>query len=65
MAGIKRRGVITNHHKRTVMRQGELVEVKPVRYYGPHANGRMCGAYADTGEMILGADGIPKPLRSI
>ena len=47
------------------MRNGEAIEVKPVRYYGPGANGRMCGAYSDTGEMILGKDGIPKSYRSI
>ena len=65
MAGIKQRGPISVHHKKTVIRDGEAIEIKPVRYYGPGSNGRMCGAFADTGEMILGANGIPKPLRSI
>ena len=65
MAGIKQRGPRSENYKRTVIRDGVEVEVKPVRYYGPHANGRMCGMYADTGEMILGADGIPKSYRSI
>ena len=65
MAGIKQRGVISVNHKKTAMRNGEAIEVKPVRYYGPGANCRMCGAYSDTGEMILGKDGIPKSYRSI
>jgi|TARA_B100000925_G_scaffold25641_1_gene17341 hypothetical protein len=65
MAGIKQRGPISVHHKKTVIRDGEAIEIKPVRYYGPGSNGRMCGAFADTGEMILGANGIPKPFRSI
>ena len=65
MAGIKQRGPSSIHYKKTVIRDGEPIEVKPVRYYGTHANGRMCGMYADTGEMILGADGIPKSYRSI
>ncbi len=65
MAGIKQRGPISVQHKRTHNRDGEDIEVKPVRYYGPGANGRMCGAYADTGEMILGSDGTPKAFKSI
>tara|TARA_B100001287_G_scaffold249810_1_gene229909 strand:+ start:2014 stop:2211 length:198 start_codon:yes stop_codon:yes gene_type:complete len=65
MAGIKQRGPISVQHKRTHNRDGEDIEVKPVRYYGPGSNGRMCGAYADTGEMILGSDGTPKAFKSI
>tara|TARA_X000000368_G_scaffold387639_1_gene348535 strand:+ start:1864 stop:2061 length:198 start_codon:yes stop_codon:yes gene_type:complete len=65
MAGIKQRGIISINHKKTAMRNGEEIEVKPTRYYGPGSNGRMCGSYSDTGEMILGEDGIPKPYRSI
>jgi hypothetical protein len=52
MAGVKQRGVKSENYKRTALRDGELVEVKPVKYYGKHANGRMCGAFIDTGEMI-------------
>ena len=48
-----------------MIRDGVEVEIKPVRYYGPGANGRMCGAYADTGDLILGSDGKPKPFKSI
>ena len=44
MAGIKQRGPISVHHKKTVIRDGEAIEIKPVRYYGPGSNGRMCGA---------------------
>ena len=65
MAGIKQRGPISVQHKRTHNRDGEDIEVKPVRYYGPGSNGRMCGAFADTGEMIMGSDGTPKPFKSI
>tara|TARA_B100000963_G_scaffold324418_1_gene309928 strand:- start:180 stop:377 length:198 start_codon:yes stop_codon:yes gene_type:complete len=65
MAGIKQRGPISVQHKRTHNRDGEDIEVKPVRYYGPGSNGRMCGAYADTGEMILSSDGTPKAFKSI
>ena len=65
MAGIKQRGPISVQHKGTVIRDGEEIEIKPVRYYGPGANGRMCGAYADTGDLILGSDGLPKPFKSI
>jgi hypothetical protein len=25
----------------------------------------MCGAFIDTGEMIYGSDGLPKPFKSI
>ena len=48
-----------------MIRDGVEVEIKPVRYYGPGANGRMCGAYADTGDLIMGSDGTPKPFKSI
>ena len=65
MAGIKQRVPISVQHKRTHNRDGEEIEVKPVRYYGPGSNGRMCGAYADTGEMILASDGTPKAFKSI
>jgi hypothetical protein len=60
MAGIKQRGIISVHNKK--MRKdanGELHEVKPVKYYGPNSNGRMCGAI--NGELILGKDGNPLP----
>ena len=65
MAGIKQRGPASVHYKKTVERDGQSIEVKPVRYYGPSSNGRMCGAYYDTGEMILDKDGFPKSYRSI
>ena len=65
MAGVKQRGVRSENYKRTVVRDGEEIEIKPVKYYGPGANGRMCGAFADTGELILGSDGLPKPFKSI
>jgi hypothetical protein len=65
MAGVKQRGVKSENYKRTALRDGELVEVKPVKYYGKHANGRMCGAFIDTGEMVYGSDGLPKPFKSI
>ena len=65
MAGIKQRGPRSENYKRTVIRDGVEVEIKPVRYYGPGANGRMCGAYADTGDLIMGSDVTPKPFKSI
>ena len=65
MAGIKQRGPASVNHKKTVLRNGEPVEIKPVRYYGPGSNGRMCGAFADTGEMIRDDNGFPKSFRSI
>jgi|TARA_B100001996_G_scaffold16124_2_gene13478 hypothetical protein len=65
MAGHKVRGPKSVHYKREAKRDGEMIEVKPVRYYGPGSNGRMCGAFADTGEMIMGSDGTPKPFKSI
>jgi hypothetical protein len=60
MAGIKQRGVISVNNKR--MRKdanGELVEVRPVKYYGPNANGRMCGSI--NGELIRDKNGEPIP----
>jgi len=65
MAGHKVRGPKSVHYKREAKRGDEMIEVKPVRYYGPGSNGRMCGAFADTGEMIMGSDGTPKPFKSI
>ena len=65
MAGIKQRGPRSENYIRTVFRDGVEVEFKPVRYYGPGANGRMCGAYADTGDLIMCSDGTPKPFKSI
>ena len=65
MAGVKQRGVKSENYKRSVGRDGEAIEIKPVKYYGPGSNGRMCGAFSDTGEMVLGPDGTPKPFKSI
>ena len=42
MAGVKQRGVKSENYKRTVVRDGEAIEIKPVKYYGPGSNGRMC-----------------------
>ena len=34
MAGVKQRGVRSENYKRTVVRDGEEIEIKPVKYYG-------------------------------
>tara|TARA_R110002074_G_scaffold35457_8_gene96902 strand:- start:5908 stop:6102 length:195 start_codon:yes stop_codon:yes gene_type:complete len=61
MAGVKARGIISVNNKR--MREnanGELTEVRPVKYYGAGSNGRMCGSI--DGEMIVDENGRPIPL---
>jgi hypothetical protein len=65
MAGVKARGIISVQHIRTHERDGEQIEVKPVKYYGPGSNGRTCGAFKDTGEMVRDSNGNPKSFKSI
>jgi len=65
MAGIKQRGPQSVNNKRTRMRDGELIEVNPVRYVKLGGSSIMAGCWADTGDMIVDEKGKPIPFKAI
>ena len=47
------------------MRDGELIEVKPVRWVRFGGSSIMAGCWADTGDMIVDDNGKVIPFQSI
>lgn len=47
------------------MRDGELIEVNPVRYVKFGGSSIMAGCWADTGDMIVDEKGKPIPFKAI
>lgn len=65
MAGIKQRGPQSVNNKRTRLRDGVPIEIKPVRFVRFGGSSIMAGCYADTGDMIVDELGKPVPFKSI
>jgi len=65
MAGIKQRGPQSVNNKRTRMRDGELIEIKPVRWVRFGGSSIMAGCWADTGDMVVDENGKVIPFQSI
>lgn len=61
MAGVKARGIITNH----AVRYHNEKEIKPCRYIGKAGKGIMVAQYRDTGDLVVDEAGNPIPWNRV
>lgn len=61
MAGIKQRGIITNHSKK----YHEGKEVVPAKWVRGNKSGIMVAQYRESGDLVLNEQGQPILYRSV